>query len=57
MRAGIEAAFGVANEAGGAAGRKRLLALDDGYEPTRTRRAMQELLDQRKVFTLVGNGG
>jgi branched-chain amino acid transport system substrate-binding protein len=58
MRAGIEAAFGAANEAGGVAGRKlRLLALDDGYEPTRTRRAMQELLDQRRVFAFVGNVG
>jgi ABC-type branched-subunit amino acid transport system substrate-binding protein len=58
MRAGIEAAFGAANEAGGVAGRKlRLVALDDGYEPSRTRPVMQELLENRKVFAIVGSVG
>jgi branched-chain amino acid transport system substrate-binding protein len=58
MRAGIEAAFGAANEAGGVAGRKvRLVALDDGYEPSRTRQVMQELLENRKVFAIVGSVG
>ncbi len=58
MRTGLEVAFAVANESGGVHGRKlRLLALDDGYEPERTKQVMQELLDQRKVFAIVGNVG
>ena len=58
MRTGLEVAFAVASESGGVHGRKlRLMALDDGYEPERTRQVMQELLDQRKVFAIVGNVG
>jgi ABC-type branched-subunit amino acid transport system substrate-binding protein len=58
MRTGVEAAFAVANEAGGIQGRKlRLLALDDGYDPSRTLGVMQELLESRKVFGIVGNFG
>ena len=58
MRTGIEVAFAVANESGGVAGRKlRLVALDDGYEPERTRQVMKELLEQRRVFAIVGNMG
>ena len=37
MKIGIEAAFNVANAKGGVYGRQlRLIAADDGYEPTRT---------------------
>jgi ABC-type branched-subunit amino acid transport system substrate-binding protein len=37
MKLGIEAAFNVANASGGVYGRQlRLVAADDGYEPTRT---------------------
>jgi branched-chain amino acid transport system substrate-binding protein len=58
MKTGIEAAFAAANEAGGVHGRKlRLVALDDGYEPARTRETMKELVEQRKVFAIVGNVG
>lgn len=58
MKTGLEAAFAVANESGGVHGRKlRLMALDDGYDPQRTRQVMQELLEQRKVFAIVGNVG
>jgi ABC-type branched-subunit amino acid transport system substrate-binding protein len=58
MKAGVEAAFGAANAAGGVHGRRlRLLALDDGYEPERTRAVMRELLEDRKVFAIVGNVG
>ncbi len=58
MRTGLEVAFAVANESGGVHDRKlRLVALDDGYDPERTRAVMKELLDQRKVFAIVGNVG
>ena len=58
MKTGLEAAFAVANESGGVHGRKlRLVALDDGYDPQRTKQVMQELLEQRKVFAIVGNVG
>src|SRR5438132_7610722 len=56
MQTGIELAFEAANEAGGVHGRRlRLIALDDGYEPTRTREPMRQLLDSRKVLAMVGN--
>ncbi|MBK9519853.1 MAG: ABC transporter substrate-binding protein [Anaeromyxobacter sp.] len=58
MKAGIELAFAAANEAGGVHGRKlRLVALDDGYEPDRTLGVMKELVEERKVFGIVGNVG
>jgi ABC-type branched-subunit amino acid transport system substrate-binding protein len=58
MRTGVETAFAAANEAGGVHGRKlSLVALDDGYEPARTRETMKELVEQRKVFAIVGNVG
>ena len=58
MRTGLEVAFAVANESGGVHDRKlRLVALDDGYDPERTKAVMSELLDQRKVFAIVGNVG
>jgi branched-chain amino acid transport system substrate-binding protein len=58
MKVGIEVAFGLANDAGGIHGRKlKLLALDDGYEPTRTREVVKDLAEQRKVFAFVGNVG
>jgi serine/threonine protein kinase/ABC-type branched-subunit amino acid transport system substrate-binding protein len=58
MKAGIETAFQVANEAGGIHGRRlRLIAVDDGYEPARTLPAMRQLYDQHKVFGVVGNFG
>jgi len=58
LRAGFEAAFAAANAAGGVHGRRlRLVAVDDGYEPERTKGAMQELLEERKVFGVVGNYG
>jgi branched-chain amino acid transport system substrate-binding protein len=58
MKVGLDVAFGAANEAGGVAGRKvKLIALDDGYEPTRTKEAMRDLAEQRKVLGCVGNVG
>ena len=58
MKLGVDTAFAVANEAGGVAGRKlELVALDDGYEPARTKEAMKELVEVKKVFAIVGNVG
>jgi branched-chain amino acid transport system substrate-binding protein len=58
MKLGVDTALAVANEAGGVAGRKlELVALDDGYEPARTKEAMKELVEVKKVFAIVGNVG
>jgi branched-chain amino acid transport system substrate-binding protein len=58
MKLGIETAFQATNDAGGVHGRQlRLVALDDGYEPTRTATVMTELYDKEKVFGIVGNVG
>lgn len=58
VRSGIEAAFAAQNEAGGVHGRKlRLVAIDDGFEPSRTAGAMTELLHARKVFGILGSVG
>ena len=58
MRKGFEVAFAAKNEAGGVHGRKiRLVALDDGYDPSRTLQVMQELVENRKVLAVVGNVG
>ena len=58
MKTGIDLAFASANEAGGVNGRKlRLVALDDGYEPERTRAVMKDLADTRNVFGFIGNVG
>jgi len=58
MKTGIDLAFATANDAGGVNGRKlRLVALDDGYEPDRTRSVMKELAESRNVFGFIGNVG
>lgn len=58
MKLGLETAFSLANSEGGIHGRKvRLVALDDGYEATRATTTMQDLLNGRKVFAVVGNVG
>jgi len=58
MKTGVEIAFASANEAGGIRGRRlQLVALDDGYEPTRTVSVMKELAEQKKVFGFIGNVG
>ena len=58
MQGGIETCFDAVNAAGGVHGRLlRLVALDDGYEPARTRQAMRELLDRYGVFAFLGNVG
>jgi len=58
MRVGLEVAFARANSLGGVAGRRaRLVAMDDGYEPARTKEVMRELVEQKRVFSFVGNVG
>ena len=58
MRLGIETAFRAANANGGIFGRQlRLVAVDDGYDPTRTGPAMKQLFEKDQVFGLIGNVG
>ncbi len=58
MRKGVLAGFARANRAGGVNGRKlRLVALDDGYEPSRTAPNMRQLLDKENVLAVIGNVG
>jgi branched-chain amino acid transport system substrate-binding protein len=58
MKLGIEAAFNVANANGGLYGRQlRLIAADDGYEPTRTAATIKQLYERDQVFGLIGNVG
>jgi ABC-type branched-subunit amino acid transport system substrate-binding protein len=58
MKLGIDTAFNRANDAGGVDGRMlRLIAGDDGYEPTRTLDAMKQLYDKDQVFGFIGNVG
>ena len=58
MRQGILAAFDAANRGGGISGRKlELKSLDDGYEPEKTVEATKRILDEDKVFALVGAVG
>jgi branched-chain amino acid transport system substrate-binding protein len=58
MKLGIDTAFNRANDAGGVEGRMlKLVAADDGYEPTRTLDAMKQLYDKEQVFGIIGNVG
>jgi ABC-type branched-subunit amino acid transport system substrate-binding protein len=58
MRAGVQAAIDEANAHGGVHGRKlRLIALDDGYEPSRTGPNMHKLIETENVSCVIGNVG
>jgi ABC-type branched-subunit amino acid transport system substrate-binding protein len=58
MKTGIEVAFAAANEKGGVNGRKlHLIAVDDGYEPSRTAEAMKQLVEKDHVAGVIGNVG
>src|SRR5262245_45712576 len=58
MKLGIETAFNLINDSGGMHGRQlRLVAADDGYEPTRAAETMKELYEKQQVFGFVGNVG
>lgn len=58
MRTGILAAFAEANRTGGVKGRRlELVSRDDGYEPTTSVEATKALIDDEKVFALIGAVG
>lgn len=58
MRLGIEAAFHQVNESGGVHGRRLVLVtLDDAYEPDLASTNTRLLMENRKVFALIGAVG
>lgn len=58
MKLGVEAYFKKVNEAGGVNDHKiRLVALDDGYEPSHTAPNMHKLIDNENVIAVIGNVG
>ncbi|HXH43800.1 MAG TPA: ABC transporter substrate-binding protein [Bradyrhizobium sp.] len=58
MRQGIVAAFAEINDKGGVHGRKlRLISRDDGYDPDRSVAQTLSLIDDDKVFALIGAVG
>ncbi len=58
LQQGVQAGLERANRAGGIHGRPlELIALDDGYEPTRSVPNMQTLLGDHQVLALIGNLG
>src|SRR5579871_5456452 len=58
MKLGIDTAFNRVNDAGGVEGRMlRLIAADDGYEPSHTLEAMKQLYEKDQVFGFIGNVG
>ena len=58
MRLGIEAAFHEANSGGGIHGRRlELVSLDDAYEPEAAIANTVDLIEQHRVFALIGAVG
>jgi branched-chain amino acid transport system substrate-binding protein len=58
MKLGIDTAFNRVNDTGGVEGRMlKLIAADDGFEPTRTADAMKQLYEKDQVFGMIGNVG
>jgi len=58
MRAGLGAAFDEMNKKGGVHGRQlKLVSVDDGYEPDKSIAATKKLIEEDKVFALVGPVG
>src|SRR5437016_1992965 len=58
MRNGVSAYLDYVNAQGGVHGRKiELITLDDGYEPARTVPNTKKLIDEHKVFALIGYVG
>jgi ABC-type branched-subunit amino acid transport system substrate-binding protein len=58
MKLGIDAAFNRINDTGGVEGRMlKLIAADDGFEPSRTGDAMKQLYEKDQVFGFIGNVG
>src|SRR5262245_21017668 len=58
MKAGMNAAFDEINRRGGIHGRKiKLISVDDGYEPEKSIVATKKLIEEDKVFALIGPVG
>src|ERR1700722_19243786 len=58
VRTGILAAFAEANRTGGVKGRiLELISRDDGYEPTKSVEVTKMLINDDKVFALIGAVG
>lgn len=58
MQLGILAHFNAVNAAGGIGGRKlTLISRDDGYEPEKAVAAVKALIEDDKVFALIGSVG
>lgn len=58
MQVGIQAHFSAVNAAGGINGRMlKLVSRDDGYEPEKAAAAVKALIEEDKVFALVGSVG
>jgi branched-chain amino acid transport system substrate-binding protein len=58
MREGLLAAFAEANKAGGVKGHRiELISRDDGYDPNSAITAAKKLINEDKVFALVGSVG
>jgi branched-chain amino acid transport system substrate-binding protein len=58
MKEGLNAAFDEANRKGGVHGRKiKLISVDDGYEPSKAIAATRKLIEDDKVFALIGPVG
>lgn len=58
MKLGIDAAFAEANAAGGVNGRKlSVVRYDDSYEPDKSVVATRKLIEEDKVFALIGPVG
>jgi len=58
MKTGMQAAFDEINKKGGIHGRKlKLVSVDDGYEPEKSIVATKKLIEEDKVFALIGAVG
>ena len=58
LQLGIQAHFTAINAAGGIKGRKlTLISRDDGYEPDKAAAAVKALIEEDKVFALIGSVG
>jgi len=58
MKIGLDAAFAEVNARGGVHGRKiKLISMNDGYEPDRSITATKKLIEDEKVFGLIGPVG
>jgi len=58
MQLGIRAAFDVTNRKGGINGRKlELISYDDSYEPDKSIAAINRLINQDRVFSIIGPVG